>query len=131
MPVFTEEMGSLNDAVTELSKNKMAIVAAANDADALAVEEIINGVITVADGGSAENLQLPLAADVVEAIKGCEVGTSFEFVLRNNDAGDDKTVTTNTGWTLVGTMAVQEATHARFLAVVTAVETPAITLYRF
>jgi len=68
--------------------------------------------------GTAGNLTLPTVADLEAAVSSAsKVNAAFDFFVVNIDAGsDDVTVFTNTGWTLVGTMQVDNATSGHFRA---------------
>jgi hypothetical protein len=68
--------------------------------------------------GSAGNLTLPTVADLEAAVSSAsKVNAAFDFFVVNIDGGtDDVTVATATGWTLVGTMQVDNATSGHFRA---------------
>jgi hypothetical protein len=68
--------------------------------------------------GTAGNLTLPTVADLEAAVSSAsKVNAAFDFFVVNIDGGsDDVTVFTNTGWTLVGTMQVDNATSGHFRA---------------
>lgn len=71
--------------------------------------EIWQGLITVNQGaGAASALQLPTAADLDLLLTDWVANDSFDFSLINisTTAADDASITTNTGWTLVGNMDV-------------------------
>lgn len=96
------------------------------------VAEILSGLILRDALSSARADLLPTAAAVVAAIEGCQVGTSFRFWIRNTGAGAGSiTVTTNTGNTLSGTVAIVFQQMKEFMAVVTnaTVGSEAITYY--
>lgn len=87
------------------------------------------------DGTGTGNVTLPTAASIGALLYGAvAVGDTFEFV----NQGNASTIITNTGWTLVGSMATAASAgaSARFLARVTAIPTDALgagtalTLYR-
>lgn len=59
----------------------------------------------VANGGTTVAGTLPLAADVIAALPSMRVDDTYKFRLINSHAGVF-TITTNTGWTLAGTMTV-------------------------
>ena len=76
----------------------------------LTAAEVLTGIITLNQGASgATAQQLPLATAMDTALPDSVAGDSFDFSVINisTDAAEDGTVTTNTGWTLVGSMAVQ------------------------
>lgn len=92
--------------------------------------EIMGGLILRDPAGAARADLLPTAASIVAAIDNCAIGDSFEFTVRNTaDAAETITITTNTGLTLSGTMTIAQNNSKRFVAVVTAVGTPAVTVY--
>lgn len=99
--------------------------------------EIWQGILTVNQGGGAPSaLQLPAAADLDLLLTDWVADDAFDFSVINistTDA-DDASITTNTGWTLVGNMDVLANSAAtipsvgRFRARKTAAAT--WTLYR-
>jgi hypothetical protein len=128
--VFKTEQKSLNDAIATLSKQKMTVTAGTTGARTLSADEFVDGVFTQADGGAAANITTPTAAAIVAAIKGCEVGTSFDFILRNLDAADAMTLVGGSGVTVVGTATAAAASCSHFKGVVTNVGTPAVLVFR-
>lgn len=76
----------------------------------LTAAEILAGIITVNQGAAgASALTLPLGTDMDLGIATAAVNDSFNFYVINISvvAAEDATVTTNTGWTLVGGMVVE------------------------
>jgi hypothetical protein len=91
---------------------------------------LLGGLLLRDPAGGARSDVTPTAAEIVAAIPGCAVGSSFEFTIRNTaDASETITVTLGTNVTLSGTMTIAQNNSKRFLAVVTAVGTPAVTIY--
>ena len=78
--------------------------------------QLANGLFTF--DGTAGNMTLPTVADLEAGISSAsKVNAAFDFYVVNIDGGsDDVTVATNTGWTLVGTMQVDNATSGHFRA---------------
>lgn len=75
-----------------------------NAAVTLAVADLLAGIIT-STPVAAINLELPLAASVDTALPTAAAGDSFDFsVISLAGTTDLPTITTNTGWTLVGNM---------------------------
>lgn len=71
----------------------------------LTAAEVLAGIITVNQGAAgASALQLPLATDLDTAMPDAAAGDAFDFSVINIStvAAEDATITTNTGWTLVG-----------------------------
>ena len=96
------------------------------------VAEILSGLLLRDALSAARADLLPAAAAIVAAINGCQVGTSFRTWIRNTGAGAGSiTLTTNTGLTLSGTVAIVFQQQKELLFVVTNV-TPgseAVTVY--
>ena len=129
--VFTASQPSINDAIATLSQQVRNIVTLGTGAVTMTTTEMINGVATIPDGGAAVAITTPTAAAIVAAIRGCKVGTMFEFIIRNNDAVDAKTLTGGATVTIVGTAAIAALTTALCKGVVTnaTVSTEAVTVY--
>lgn len=83
----------------------IALTAAAT----LTAAQILIGLLTSNPaGGVAVNYQLPDAADLDTALPTAGVNSCFDFTLVSIStvAAEDATITTNNGWTLVGSMVV-------------------------
>jgi len=94
--------------------------------------EILSGFLLRDALSSARADLLPTAAAIVAAINGCQVGTSFRTWIRNTGAGAGSiTLTTNTGLTLSGTVAIVFQQQKELLFVVTnnTVGSEAVTVY--
>ena len=100
-----EQIGSGNTATIQC-RGQGAQAAYTAAAAPLLVADLITRIITYNAGGG-NNLQLPLAADLDTALPNFPINSSFDFSVVALGAGT-ATVTTNTGWTLVGSMAVAQ-----------------------
>lgn len=117
---------------------KQAAAVAKTVTGTLTGADLLNGVITVNQGGGAASTQtLPTAAALDSAYPAAKVGDCFDFSVINISTVDaeDATIATATGWTLVGAMDVPARsaagslnTSARFRACKTGTAT--WTLYR-
>ena len=87
--------------------------------------EFINGFISDTSATGAIAATLPLVTDVI-AVVGSDANTSFYFTY-SNPGNQTVTVTTNTGWTLVGTMTIATLNCKTFLCVINSATTA--TLY--
>ena len=96
--------GNLN----ELKVSVAAAPTTAVDSDTLTVAQLINGIILGSPSTTAA-YTLPLAADLDTLLTNAKVGTIFDFRVINVTGSGVITVTTNTGWTLVGLMTVAAA----------------------
>lgn len=74
----------------------------------LTAAEVLTGIITVTQGaGAASAQQLPLATAMDTAVLNEAANDSIDFSLINlGAAGEVASLTTNTGWTLVGSMII-------------------------
>ena len=95
-------------------------------ASPLNVSDLVSGLI-VYNAGTGANLQLPTAASMDATVSSARVNTGFLFSVIATGAGT-ATVTTNTGWTIVGGAAAATGVSGRFAAVKTG--TGAWSLYR-
>lgn len=98
--------------LTEPLMTTQSAPAAYTAAATLAPGDLVNGIITLTNGGD-QNLQLPLAANVDAAIPSAKVDSAIQFSVMALGAGG-ATLTTNTGWTLVGVAKV--TAQNRYLA---------------
>jgi hypothetical protein len=96
--------GNLNEVVLAAVP---APLTAAGDAT-LSVAQLTNGIILGNPGTSAAAYTLPTCATLDAALGNAKVGSSFDFAVINVNGSSSGviTVTTNTGWTLVGLMTV-------------------------
>jgi hypothetical protein len=77
--------------------------------------QLANGLFTF--NGTAGNLQLPTVSDLEAGIPNAvKVNAAFDFFIVNTDAADAITLTTGTGWTIVGAAAVALSTSAHWRA---------------
>ena len=111
--------------------------AAATTSATLTAANVLTGIITVNQGAAgASAQQLPLASAMDTALPTAAAGDAFDFSVINisTNAAESASLTTNTGWTLVGDMDVSANSAAttksagRFRARKTG--TGAWTLYR-
>ena len=98
----------------------------------LTAAQLSNGIILGNPGSSAVSYQLPTCADLDALVSSAKPNSSFGFSVINVDGSGSGvvTLTTNTGWTLVGlmTVAATAGTAQAFIARKTA--DGAWTLYR-
>lgn len=105
-----EVVGSDGRYLRVTALQKQGAPAAKTTSTTLTAAEIIAGLITGNQGAAgAANYQLPLAADVDTALPNSAADDAFDFSIVNIStvAAEDVTITTNTGWTLVGEMTVE------------------------
>lgn len=70
--------------------------------------------------GAGKAITLPTVAALVAALPGAQVGLSYRLRICNQSSANFAwTVTTNTGWTLTGTMTVAQNTWREFVVTLT------------
>ena len=104
--------GNVGEAQLTVQGAPTALTAAAT----VTAAQLANGLFTF--NGTAGNMTLPTVADLEAGISSAtKVNAAFDFYVVNIDGGtDDVTVYTNTGWTLVGVMQVDNGTSGHFRA---------------
>jgi hypothetical protein len=94
--------------------------------------ELLGGLILRDPAGGNRSDVTPTAAQIVAGFGGCQVGSSFEFTIRNTaDAAETITITAGAGVTLSGTMTIAQNNSKRFLAVMDNItgSAEAVTIY--
>jgi hypothetical protein len=93
------------------------------------VAQVLGGKIARDCNGAARTDTLPTAAALVAAVPGAQVGTSFEFDIRNTSgAANTLTVAAGSGGTTSGTMTVAQ-NNIRFFSLVFTNVTPGSEAY--
>ena len=108
-------------------KNQATITANVATTYTFTTADFVAGLVTTGNS-AAQTLTLPTAAVVEAAFPNFPVNGAFEFSVVAIVASGTATVTTATGWTLIGQMAVAYQIASRFRAVKTAAG--AFTLYQ-
>lgn len=107
-----------SDAYNTNTSTAGTTLTAANVSGAVA-EVVLNMTGTLV---GAANAQLPTVASLLAVLHATTVGTSFKLRIINSSSGNFAwTVTTNTGWTLNGTMSINQNTWRDFIVTVTGV----------
>lgn len=96
--------GNLNEVLLGYANSPATATASA----LLTATQLTNGIILGSPGTSAASYQLPTVANVENLVSSAKVGSTFDFSVVNVDGSGAGviTLTTNTGWTLVGLMTV-------------------------
>jgi hypothetical protein len=110
----------------------MTLPTTAIDTATITSSQVLGGLITGTPTAAAA-YTLPTAALLQAALQSfCVpfIGQSFEFTVKNTSAGANTiTVAIGTGGTAVGTMTIAQNSCKRFKVVLTAVDSPAYSLY--
>jgi len=94
--------------LAEVNLNAIPVPATATAAATLTVAQLTNGILLGSPGSSATSYTLPTVATLDAALGNAKIGSSFPISVVNVDGSGSGviTMTTNTGWTLVGLMTV-------------------------
>jgi len=96
--------GNLNEAELMIQPAPVALTTGVT----LTAAQLTNGIILGSPGASAVSYQLPTCADLDALVSSAKPNSAFSFSVVNVDGNTSGviTLTTNTGWTLVGLMTV-------------------------
>jgi hypothetical protein len=96
--------GNLSEVDLEIQPAPIALTTGVT----LTAAQLSNGLILGSPGTSAVSYQLPTCADLDTLVSSAKPNSSFKFSVVNIDGSSSGviTLTTNTGWTLVGLMTV-------------------------
>ena len=96
--------GNLNEAELTIQPAPIALTTGVT----LTAAQLTNGIILGSPGASAVSYQLPTCADLDALVSSAKPNSAFSFSVVNVDGNTSGviTLTTNTGWTLVGLMTV-------------------------
>lgn len=96
--------GNLNEVVLGYQAAPESLTSSAT----LTAAQLTNGIILGNPGTSAASYQLPTVAVLEADVSSAKTGSTFDFSVINVDGSSSGviTLTTNTGWTLVGLMTV-------------------------
>jgi hypothetical protein len=92
------------------------------------IAQMFGGLI-LRNGGGVVSDVTPTATQLVAAIDNCAIGDSWDLYIENANAGALTITAPDASVTVVGTAAIASGQIQRFLCVVTAVGTPAVSLY--
>lgn len=107
---------------TNSATSSVTLTAANITGGAAAVDLALTGAL-----GGAANAQLPTVASMVLAMHSPVVGSSFRLRICNQSSGAFSwTVTTNTGWTVTGTMSIAQNTWREFVVTLNSLTTATI-----
>jgi hypothetical protein len=96
--------GNLNEVDLTIQPTPVALTTGVT----LTAAQLTNGIILGSPGASAVSYQLPTCSDLDTLVSSAKASSSFDFSVVNVDGNTSGviTLTTNTGWTLVGLMTV-------------------------
>lgn len=94
--------------LSEVRMGTQAAPATLTTGATLTAAQLTNGIILGSPGTTASSYQLPTGSDLDALVSSAKPNSSFDFSVVNVDGSTTGviTLTTNTGWTLVGLMTV-------------------------
>jgi hypothetical protein len=122
----SSQTGALSDLADRVNEVAMAaLLERTAGAITLTAAQLINGVVLQTGTPGAFNMTTPTATEILAGLQNAQIGSKFEFTLRN---GGDATITivAGSGVTLKGVTAVPTSKTQTYIGVVTAVDTPAV-----
>ena len=122
---LSEFLKKLFSAVATLAGRKYA--ADATDGNIVLTAAQLLGGFILRSAGATSSDTFPTATAIVAAIPDCAVNDAFEFEIINTKSGTI-TMVAGSGITLAGTTTIATGTSRRYLGIVTAVDTPAVTI---
>jgi len=123
-----DAIGTLADLANFLGG--LGYAAITTDDPTLTVGQMVNAMLNVSGQTSAQAVTTPSATAILAAIPNGQVGSSFLFVLRNaNTASGAVTLTAGAGVTLVHDVNLPISFTQIYIGRVTAVGTPAVSIY--
>jgi len=135
---FASTMYSLGDAINTVvdvanSSNQRTVTSVTSSAPTLTAAQMVNGIVTLSGQTTAQTVTTDTATAIVAAIPNAQIGQTFELVVQNgHTSSGTATLSGGTGVTVTNTYATaaQAITTTRmYRGVVTAVATPAVTIY--
>jgi len=110
--------------------DELTSVSTIDGAATLTTDQLINGLI-LSTPTAARTFTTPTATAILVDVPTPKVGAAFDLTIRNTSAGAYAlTLAGGTGVTVVGTATTAQNIVSRFRGVVTAIDTPAVSLYR-
>ena len=116
--------------IFDLPDPSTEVTAMSDAAATLTTTQLINGLL-LSTPTAARTFTTPTATAILADVKTPKVGAAFVLGIRNTSAGAFAvTLAGGTGVTVVGTATTAQNVASIFWGVVTAVDTPAVSLYR-
>lgn len=125
---------SINDAVNLAmdvanSANQSARDSITSSAPTLTAAQVLGGLLNFSGQTAAQAVTTPTATEIVAALKNAQVGQKFEFVVQNAHTSLGAiTLTAGTGVTVTAGSVPVTKTQI-FWGIVTAIGTPAVSIY--
>ena len=135
---FASTMYSIGDGINLAvdvanAASQRTVTSVATSAPTLTAAQMVNGIVTLSGQTAAQTVTTDTATAIVAAIPNAQIGQTFEVVIQNgHTSSGTATLSGGTGVTITNTYATAAqpiTTTRQYRGVVTAIATPAVTIY--
>ena len=135
---FASTMYSIGDGINLAvdvanATSQRTVTSVTSSAPTLTAAQMVNGIVTLSGQTTAQTVTTDTATAIVAAIPNAQIGQTFEVVIQNGHASSGTaTLSGGTGVTITNTYATAAqpiTTTRQYRGVVTAIATPAVTIY--
>lgn len=135
---FASTMYSIGDGINLAvdvanATSQRTVTSVATSGPTLTAAQMVNGIVTLSGQTAAQTITTDTATAIVAAVPNAQIGQTFEVIIQNgNTSSGTATLSGGTGVTVTNTYATaaQPITTTRvYRGVVTAIATPAVTIY--
>ena len=138
MARFASTQTSLGDAINAVmdvanAANQRTVASVTASAPTLTAAQMVNNIVTLSGQTTAQTVTTDTATAIVAALPNAQIGQTFELIIQNgHTSSGTATLAGGTGVTVTNTYATAAqpiTTTRQYRGVVTAVATPAVTIY--
>jgi hypothetical protein len=135
---FASTMYSIGDGINLAvdvanAASQRTVTSVTSSAPTLTAAQMVNGIVTLSGQTAAQTVTTDTATAIVAAIPNAQIGQTFEVVIQNgHTSSGTATLSGGTGVTITNTYATAAqpiTTTRQYRGVVTAIATPAVTIY--
>ena len=125
---------SINVAVDVANaSNQKTVTSVTSSGPTLTAAQMVNNIVTLSGQTAAQTVTTDTATNIVAAIPNAQIGQTFEVIIQNgHTSSGTATLSGGTGVTITNTYATAAqpiTTTRQYRGVVTAIATPAVTIY--
>jgi hypothetical protein len=138
MARFSSTQASLSDAINTAvdvanASNQKTVTSVTSSGPTLTAAQMVNNIVTLSGQTAAQTVTTDTATAIVAAIPNAQIGQTFEVIIQNgHTSSGTATLSGGTGVTITNTYATAAqpiTTTRQYRGVVTAIATPAVTIY--
>jgi len=138
MARFASTQTSLSDAINTVvdvanASNQKTVTSVTSSGPTLTAAQMVNNIVTLSGQTAAQTVTTDTATAIVAAIPNAQIGQTFELIIQNgHTSSGTATLSGGTNVTITNTYATAAqpiTTTRQYRGVVTAIATPAVTIY--